>query len=189
MDNDPRRHQLRGGFDLDAETFDRTRHVFPPEFFSDMFDLTGLAPGCRLLEIGCGTGQATVPLAERGLTVTAIELGPRLAAVARHRLATFPLAEVLTGSFEGWDYGGAPFDAVAAFNRLGLAETPASSFWWFDVETGNSWRSDVSLNVASLRGAAIYLGSVAGVAAGLAVGAGQDGTESAQADAGHFGSG
>jgi 2-polyprenyl-3-methyl-5-hydroxy-6-metoxy-1,4-benzoquinol methylase len=32
--------------------------------------------GDRVIEIGCGTGQATVPLAQRGLGVTAIELGP-----------------------------------------------------------------------------------------------------------------
>ncbi len=51
-------------------------------------------------------------------------------------------------------------DAVAAFSSLGLAGTPAGSVWWFDVETGNSWRSDVSLNVAALGGAAYYLGSV-----------------------------
>ncbi len=55
-------------------------------------------------------------------------------------------------------------DAVAAFSSLGLAGTPAGSVWWFDVETGNSWRSDVSLNVAALEGAAYYLGSVAKVA-------------------------
>ena len=55
-------------------------------------------------------------------------------------------------------------DAVATFNALGLVESPAGSVWWFDVETGNSWRSDVSLNVAALGGAVSYLASVAGVA-------------------------
>lgn len=51
-------------------------------------------------------------------------------------------------------------NAAAAFFSLGLAGTPAGSAWWFDVETGNSWRSDVSLNVAALGGAAYYLESV-----------------------------
>jgi hypothetical protein len=55
-------------------------------------------------------------------------------------------------------------DAVAAFSALGLASSPAGSAWWLDVETSNSWRSDVSLNVAALGGAAYYLGSVAKVA-------------------------
>ena len=54
--------------------------------------------------------------------------------------------------------------AVTAFTALGLAQSPAGSAWWLDVETSNSWRSDVSLNVAALGGAAEYLGSVAKVA-------------------------
>jgi hypothetical protein len=52
-------------------------------------------------------------------------------------------------------------DAVQAFTSLGLAPTTAAaSDWWFDVETSNSWRSDVGLNVAALQGAASYLTSV-----------------------------
>jgi hypothetical protein len=55
-------------------------------------------------------------------------------------------------------------DAASAFAALGLAGTPAGSAWWLDVETSNSWRSDVSLNVAALSGAVDYLGSVVHVA-------------------------
>lgn len=55
-------------------------------------------------------------------------------------------------------------DAQAAFTALGLAESPATSGWWLDVETSNSWRDDVSLNVAALQGAVYFLGSFAEVA-------------------------
>jgi hypothetical protein len=52
------------------------------------------------------------------------------------------------------------YDAVMAFVNLELgAATPASSTWWLDVETSNSWRSDVDLNVAALQGAVAYLNS------------------------------
>ena len=54
--------------------------------------------------------------------------------------------------------------AVSAFTALGLSGTPAGSAWWLDVETSNSWRSDVTLNVAALSGAVYYLGGVAHVA-------------------------
>ena len=115
---DAERHALRVTFDLDAEAYDRTRPVCPPELFDDLVGLAGLAPGARVLEIGCGTGQATIPLAERGLDVTAVEVGPALAAVARRRLAGFPQARVVTAAFEEWEAGEAPFDAVAACNSL-----------------------------------------------------------------------
>ncbi|WP_425552474.1 class I SAM-dependent methyltransferase, partial [Dactylosporangium maewongense] len=48
-----------------------------------MFDdlaAAGVAPGARVLEIGCGTGQATVPLAERGYRIVAVEYRPGLPA-------------------------------------------------------------------------------------------------------------
>jgi SAM-dependent methyltransferase len=115
---DSERHDLRAGFDQAAETYQRTRPVCPSQLFDDLARLARLGPGARVAEIGCGTGQATVPLAERGLAVTAVELGAGLAAVARRRLAGFPAAHVLTTSFEDWDPHGARFDAVVAFNSL-----------------------------------------------------------------------
>jgi len=122
--DDPRRHRLRAGFDRAAEDFQRTRPVCPPQLFDDLIDLAGLEAGCRVLEIGCGTGQATVPLAERGLAVTAVELGAELAAIARRRLAGFPAAEVVTCSFEDWQPQGARFDAVLAVSSLHWIDPP-----------------------------------------------------------------
>jgi trans-aconitate methyltransferase len=117
-EDDPRRHDLRAGFDLAAADYQRTRPVCPPQLFDDLIDRAGLAAGDRVIEIGCGTGQATVPLARRGLAVTAIELGAELAAVARQRLAAFPAAEVVTCSFEDWEPDGIRAGAVVAVTSL-----------------------------------------------------------------------
>jgi len=116
--DDEERYALRGGFGTDAQAFQRTRPVCPAALFDDLVRLAGLAPGDRVAEIGPGTGQATVPLAERGLTVTAVEIDPSLAALAARRLAAFPAATVVTGTFEDWEPGGAPFAAVVAFSAL-----------------------------------------------------------------------
>src|SRR6266545_3833670 len=48
---------------------DRARPGYPPALFDELAVLAGVGPGCRVLEIGCGTGQATVPLAERGCEI------------------------------------------------------------------------------------------------------------------------
>lgn len=55
----------------------------------------GLGPGARVLEIGCGTGQATVPLAERGCELVASgHFGP--ARFHRYeRDLTYPINEYL----------------------------------------------------------------------------------------------
>ena len=116
--DDDQRRRLRAGFDRAAEDYQRTRPVCPPRLFDDLMRLAGLNAGDRVIEIGCGSGQATAPLAERGLAITAIELGPELAAIARRRLAGFPNVEVVTTSFEDWSPHGAPFDAVVAVSSL-----------------------------------------------------------------------
>lgn len=74
------------------------------------------------MEIGSGTGIATQPMAERSYEVTAIELGPNLAAVARRKLARFPNVSVLVGAFEDWPLPAEPFDAVVS----------ATAFHWLD---------------------------------------------------------
>jgi 16S rRNA A1518/A1519 N6-dimethyltransferase RsmA/KsgA/DIM1 with predicted DNA glycosylase/AP lyase activity len=91
---------LRATFAEDAERYDRARPGYPAELFDDLASLNGLRPGDRILEIGPGTGQATVPLARRGLRIVAVELGASLAAIARRNLAPFPDVEVVDAAFE-----------------------------------------------------------------------------------------
>ena len=118
--------ELRATFDEDAERYDRARPHYPVTLFDDLVELAHLSPGSRVLEIGCGTGQATVPLAARGCSVVAVELGANLAAVARRNLAPFPNTEVVVGSFEEWPLPREAFDAVVAF----------TAFHWVDPDVG-----------------------------------------------------
>ena len=53
---------------------DWARAGYPAELFRDLAALACIDPGCRVLEIGCGTGQATMPLAERGCEIVCVEL-------------------------------------------------------------------------------------------------------------------
>jgi len=119
------RHRLRTTFEEAPELYERARPVYPSELFDDLVSLAGLEAGARVLEIGCGTGQATVPLAERGFEVLCIELGEQLAARARANLAGFSNVDVVNATFEEWEPGGdLGFDAVVAF----------TAFHWIDPE-------------------------------------------------------
>jgi SAM-dependent methyltransferase len=115
---------LRGTFDAFPEAYDRARPTYPDAVFDDLASLARLGPGARVLEIGPGTGQATLPLAERGFRVTGVELGAGLAAVARRKLAAFPDVEIVNADFETWEPVEAGFDAVVAF----------TAFHWIDPE-------------------------------------------------------
>ena len=113
---------LREIFDEAPELYDRVRPGYPEQLFDDVESLAGLRPGSRVLELGCGTGQATVALARREYEVVAIELGAGLADLARRKLAPFPSVRVVHAAFETWPLAAEPFDAVVA----------ATSFHWIE---------------------------------------------------------
>jgi SAM-dependent methyltransferase len=114
--------ELRDTFDTAAELYDRARPGYPPTLFDDLVALSGIPAGGRVLEIGPGTGQATIPIAERGFRIVAVESGPELATVARRNLASFGAVEVQVGRFEEWALPAEPFDLVMA----------ATAFHWID---------------------------------------------------------
>ena len=109
-DGTPRR--LRWVFDEVAELYDRVRPTYPAELFSDLADVTGFDVGSAVLEVGCGTGQATTSLAALGWSVTAVEPGVHLAALARRHMADSPGVVIEVASFEEWDRWDRRFDAV-----------------------------------------------------------------------------
>jgi len=122
MSGDARR--LRGTFDEDAVLYDKMRPTYPAELIDDLIRLGTLPHGGRVLEVGCGTGQATKALARRGYHIDCVELGAKLASVARERLAEFANVRVMTAAFESWNRRGAVYDVVLA----------ATSWHWLDPD-------------------------------------------------------
>jgi SAM-dependent methyltransferase len=108
----------RTTFDEVAELYGRARPAYPADVVADLAELAELPPRARLVEIGCGTGQATAPLAQRGYRITCIELGEQLAAEARRNLAGFPNVDVVDADFETWQPDRAGYDAVVAFGSF-----------------------------------------------------------------------
>lgn len=115
---------LRSTFDGVASFYDETRPSYPEQLFDDLMQLTSTGMASKALEIGCGTGQATMPLARRGYEILGIELGENLATVARSKTAEYPNARVLNSSFEDWPLWEKEFDLVVS----------ATAFHWIDPE-------------------------------------------------------
>ena len=133
-------------FDEVPDLYDRVRPGYPADLFADLVAITGLGEGSSLLEVGCGTGQATGSLATLGCSVTAVEPGPAMAALARQRTAIYPNVAIETGAFEDWDDRGRRFDVLVA----------ASSWHWVDPSIG--WRR--ARDVLAPRGWMAVLGHV-----------------------------
>ncbi len=115
---------LRTTFDREAARYHRARPAPPEKLIDAMFEQGRLEPSARVLEVGCGTGQATRPLAERGLRVHALELGPTLAQLARANVQDLNVT-VETTAFEAYD-SDTPFDALVS----------VQAFHWIEPVSG-----------------------------------------------------
>jgi SAM-dependent methyltransferase len=113
LPTEEQREPLRQMFETAADLYDAARPEYPPELFDDLISLAGLQRGAQLLEIGCATGKATLPLLERGFRVVCVELGEQLAARARRNLAGFPIT-IDVAPFERWNGDAGSFDLVFA---------------------------------------------------------------------------
>ncbi|MHB1614233.1 MAG: class I SAM-dependent methyltransferase [Actinomycetes bacterium] len=111
-------------FGEDAGLYDEARPSYPSDVVDDVVGLVGAA--ARGLDVGCGTGKATVLLASRGLTGVGVEADPSMAAVARRHLATTPGWRVDVADFEAWvpSADSTPFDLVCS----------AQAWHWLDPQ-------------------------------------------------------
>jgi SAM-dependent methyltransferase len=110
-------------FDAAALAYDEFRPRYPGQLFDDLLDLAAVKPGDAVIEIGVGTGIATVALLERGLHVTAIEPSEAMASVLAAKAGGG--LEVIVGRFEDAPLA-IPAYLVLAFN----------SWHWIDPATG-----------------------------------------------------
>jgi SAM-dependent methyltransferase len=126
------RLRLRTTFDSASELYQQARPEYPEQLYDDLVEATEITAGDNLLEVGCATGKATIPLARRGFRVTCIEIGAELAAAARGNLAGFPDVEIVDAEFESWrPPDGVRFDLIYA----------ATAWHWIDpaVRYAHAW--------------------------------------------------
>lgn len=115
----------RRTFEHTAEAYDRFRPTYPDELFEDVRDYAALEHDDRILEVGCGTGQATLPLARWGHPIVAIEPAPAMADVAKRKLAAFNHVDIRVTTLEGCDLDSEAFGLTLS----------AQAFHWLDKET------------------------------------------------------
>jgi SAM-dependent methyltransferase len=115
-------------FDAVAEDYDRHRPGYPSALIDLACQTARLHPGARVLEVGCGTGQLTAGLLQRGLRVTAVEPGGRLIAQARARLRGCGQVRFVNARLEDATLARSHYEAVFS----------ASAIHWVDPDL--SWR-------------------------------------------------
>jgi SAM-dependent methyltransferase len=96
-----RDHRRRLSFGTVAAQYERHRPGYPAEMVDAVLEYARAQPGDRILDVGAGTGRATLLFAQRGYALTAIEPDGEMAAVASRRAATAGLTiETIKTDFE-----------------------------------------------------------------------------------------
>jgi SAM-dependent methyltransferase len=126
MPVDKRPISFRTSFNQVADDYHAVRPSYPPSLIKDVVSLAAIPSAGRILEIGCGTGQATIPFAERGYHMVCLDIGPALAALAEQKCRPYPNVQIHVIAFEDWPAESDAFDLVMS----------ATAFHWIPPDIG-----------------------------------------------------
>ena len=113
---------VRAFFDSLAPAWDSGR-ITREDILREIMDFAGITPGCRVLDVACGTGVLFPCYLERGAAaVTGIDLSPEMARIAREKHRDRRLT-VLAGDVEEAELG--EFDRIVVLNALPHFPDPA----------------------------------------------------------------
>lgn len=117
---------LRTTFNTDEYNYDKSRPGYPSELFEDIFDYANLCSGSIVIEIGIGTGQATLPFLQKGCNLTAVELGDRLAGYCKQKFSAYEKFNIINADFLKADLPEKHFDLILS----------ATAFHWIPKDSG-----------------------------------------------------
>jgi SAM-dependent methyltransferase len=116
--------EQRFAFDPIANLYKAARPTYPEALIEDVVSYADLTESDKILEVGCGTGQATKSFAKRNFSILAIDPGPEMLRGARESLEGFGNVEFLETTFEGWPATPGEFRLIIA----------AQSWHWVSAE-------------------------------------------------------
>jgi tRNA (cmo5U34)-methyltransferase len=171
--------KIRQHFDEEAREFERIIVTLIPEYPQMVEALIAAIPfshsaPLRVIDLGCGTGTVTACILNTfpNAQVTCIDLAENMVAMARTKLARYPLVRYVVGDFNAFDFDG-EYDVVVSslalhhlvtnedkrrvYGRIYKSLASGGVFYNADVVRGssdflqnvymNQWRVFVSRNV------------------------------------------
>lgn len=106
--------------------YNKWRPTYIKELYDDIFDAKEIDQSSNVLEVGIGTGQATLPILETGCSLTAVELGDRLAEFSKNKFKNYEKFNVKNLAFQDFECQPNSFDLIFS----------ASAFHWIPEDIG-----------------------------------------------------
>jgi len=120
--------ELRKTFNIDEYNYDKARPTYPEALFNDIFNYIPLSKSNNVLEIGIGTGQATLPFLKKECYVQAVELGDKLACYCQEKFKSYKNFKVINNDFVQVHLSEMSFDLIFS----------ATAFHWIPKDPGYS---------------------------------------------------
>src|SRR4051794_13463209 len=121
---------IAGVFDRAADTYDDVGVPWFRPIAAGLVDELAVAPGERVLDVGCGRGAALAPLARAtgpGGDALGIDPAPRMVELTARALAGLPQVQVRVGDARAPALPPSSFDVVASCLVLFFLPDPASA--------------------------------------------------------------
>ena len=126
MDKMPVIKGLEWTFDTVAAAYEKFRPGYPDELYKMLFEYVAVDHSSRVVEVGIGGGQATLPILKTGCALTAVEYGEKFSKLCEKKFEDYEKFSIVTGKFENVRFPDLRYDLVYS----------ASAFHWIPEEIG-----------------------------------------------------
>ena len=120
------RKELGGTFDTAVSLYEKMRPGYVDELYKAIFDYVSIDENSSVVEVGSGSGQATLPILKTGCALTAVEYGENCSTLLKDKFKEYSKFQVLTGKFEDVELEKDTYDLVFS----------ATAFHWVPEEIG-----------------------------------------------------
>ena len=117
---------LEWTFDTVASTYEKFRPGYVEELYQTVFDYIPIVESSKVIEVGIGGGQATLPILQAGCELTAVEYGVHFSQLCREKFKDYPKFSIITSKFEDAEFEDNTYDLIFS----------ASAFHWVPEEIG-----------------------------------------------------
>ena len=117
---------LEWTFDTAAATYEKLRPGYVEKLYQTIFAYIPINASKKVVEVGIGSGQATLPVLQTGCEFTAVEYGKNFSKLCTEKFKAYPNFSVVTNKFENVDFETDAYDLVFS----------ATAFHWVPEEIG-----------------------------------------------------
>ncbi len=113
-------------FDTVAFSYDKMRPGYVTALYQTLFEYIPINELSTVLEVGIGSGQATLPILNTGCRLLAVEYGEHFSKLCKEKFKDYPNFSVFTSKFEEVDLKNEALDLIFS----------ATAFHWIPEEVG-----------------------------------------------------